>query len=211
MDRLFDRGHARLGETFGKRTGDDDVAFSAVLLQLCLVEFHAVFSRDVASMASLHGVHERPDIPQGVGARAELARVAFPKMGHVVFYDRGVNTGLVECLHGLHHVEVALADECFREFRDRAGYTPKVDVEDLAAATEVADGVENIFRHSADRPRAKGQAVGVARHDLDESLQRRVTAEYSGDLAMGEMGGSSGCSAIWTPASSATGITTLRK
>ena len=36
LGSLFDRGYARLGETFGERTGDDDVAFSAVLLQLFL-------------------------------------------------------------------------------------------------------------------------------------------------------------------------------
>ena len=59
-------------------------------------------------------------------------------------------------------------------------------MQELAAAAEVADGVERV--DSADRPRAKGQAVGVARHDFDESPQCLVTAEDPADPAqIGEM------------------------
>ncbi len=95
----------------------------------------------------------------------------------MILHHGRINADVVKGLHRLHHVNLALTDESFRELWDRARNVSEVDVEDLASATEVANRVQDVFGHRADRSRAKGQAVGVARHNLDDTPHRLVTPE----------------------------------
>ena len=115
---------------------------------------------------------------------------------------------------GLRGIEVALADEAFLEVRHRALHVAEMDVEDPALGAEELDHLAHV-RRAAGHLRAAAEAqVEAPGGAVGLSSQARLKPsgwEDARDAAEHGTGGSSGCSAILTPASSATGSTALMK
>src|SRR5438105_7941965 len=117
---------------------------------------------------------ERLNVTKGERESLGPAGVTFD-VGDMVRHDHAVVADFLVDAHGSDHVHVAVVRKRLLKIEKSPFDIAKVDVEDLAPASKVADNVINLLagmlEHLGHRPLAKVEPVVFAWRDLDKALE----------------------------------------
>lgn len=113
-------------------------------------------------------------------ARAQQARIT-RQPRYMVRLHRTAEARLAQGLHYLVHVQIAVVREGLDEMRKRARYVAEMHFEDLLAAAETADHLEDVLAHavSAFRPRTHAEREPPVRAVAGDLLRAVVPVVVS--------------------------------